>query len=55
MFVQHIAVDEIKKKLDIIYQSTMSASKIYSMQDNLKEIILNELIQEDEERIQTKI
>jgi hypothetical protein len=54
MFVQHITVDEFKKKLDSIYQSTSSPSKFYSMQDNLKEIILNQLIQEDEERMRTK-
>ena len=41
MFVHHITVDEFKKNLNSIYQSTPSLSKFYSMQDNLKEIILH--------------
>ena len=48
-------MDEFKNRLDSIYLSTSSSSKLYSMQDNLKQIILNELIWEDEERMQTKI
>ena len=55
MFVWHITVDEFKNRLDSIYLSTSSSSKLYSMQDNLKQIILNELIWEDEKRMQTKI
>jgi hypothetical protein len=54
MFVEHITVEEFKKRLDSIYQSTASPNKFYSMQENLKEIILNELIREDEERMRTK-
>ena len=53
MFVEHITVDEFKRKPDNIYQSTTSRSKFYSMQDNIKEIILNELIRGDEERMRT--
>ncbi len=44
MFVEHITVEEFKKTLDNIYQSTASPNKFYSMQDNLMETILNDLI-----------
>ena len=54
MFVEHITVEDFRKKLDNIYQSTESPTKFYSIQDSIKEIILNELIQEDEERMRTK-
>ncbi len=46
MLVHHITEDGFKKNLDSIYKSTQSPSKFYSMQDNFKEIILNQLIQE---------
>ncbi len=47
MCVQHISVDEFNNKFHSIYESTQSYSKFYSLQDNLKKIILNDLIQED--------
>jgi hypothetical protein len=54
MYVQHITVDEFKKKLDSIYRSTESPSQFYSIHDNIKDIILKDLIREDEERMQSK-
>ncbi len=54
MCIEHITFEDFKKKLDNIYQSTASPNNFYLMEDNLKEIILIELILEDEERMQTK-
>ena len=54
MYVQHITVDEFKKKLDSIYRSTESPSQFCSIHDNIKDIILKDLIREDEERMQSK-
>ncbi len=34
MYVQHITVDEFKKKLDSIYRSTESPSQFYSIHDS---------------------
>jgi hypothetical protein len=51
MYVQHIAVDEFKKKLDSIYRSTESPSQFYSIHDTIKDIILKDLIREDEEQM----
>jgi hypothetical protein len=52
MYVQHITVDEFKKKLDSIYRSTESPSQFYSIHDTIKDIILKDLIREYEERMQ---
>jgi hypothetical protein len=54
MFVEHITVDEFKKKLDTIHRSTELPSQLYSVHDNIRDIILKDLIREDEERMQTK-
>ncbi len=54
MFVEHIAVDEFKKKIDTIFRSTELPSQFYSVHDNIRDIILKDLIREDEERMQTK-
>jgi hypothetical protein len=54
MYVEHITVDEFKKKLDTIYRSTELPSQFYSVHDNIRDIILNDLIREYEERMQTK-
>ena len=53
MLVQQITVDEFKKKLDNIFQSNTFPSKFCPVQDNLKEIIVNELNREYEERMQS--
>ncbi len=44
MFVEHISVAEFKKKLDEIYRSTESSSQYNAIHDNIKDIILNDLI-----------
>ena len=54
MFVEHITVQEFKQKLDDIYRTTESPTQFYSIHDNIKEIIMNDLIQEDEERMRSK-
>ena len=54
MFVEHITVDEFKQKLDDIYRTTESPTQFYSIHDNIKEIIMKDLIQEDEERTKSK-
>jgi hypothetical protein len=54
MFVEHINVDEFKKKRDTIYRSTELPSQFYSVHDNIRDTILKDLIREDEERMQTK-
>ncbi len=54
MYVQHITVDEFKKKLDSIYRSTYPPSQFYSIHDNIKHIILKDLIREDEKRMHSK-
>ncbi len=54
MFVEHITVDEVKKKLDTIYRPTKLPSQFNSVHDTIREIILKDLIREDEERKQTK-
>jgi hypothetical protein len=54
MFVEHITVEDFKKKLDSIYRSTESPSQYNTIHDNIKEIILNDLIREDEERTKAK-
>ena len=54
MFVEHITVEDFKKKLDSIYRSTESPSQYNTIHDNIKEIILNNLIREDEERTMAK-
>ena len=50
MYVEHISVTDFKKKLDDIYRSTESPNQYNSIHDNIKDIILNDLIREDEER-----
>ena len=54
MFVEHITVDEFKQKLDEIYRTTESPTQFYSIHDNIKEIIMKDLIKEDEERKKSK-
>jgi hypothetical protein len=54
MYVQHITVDEFKNNLDSIYRSTESQSQFYSIHDNIKDIILKDLTQKDEEQMQSK-
>ena len=54
MFVEHITVQEFKQKLDDIYRTTESPTQFYSIHDNIKEIIMNDLIREDEERMRSK-
>ncbi len=54
MYVQHITLDEFKKKLDSICRTTESPSQFYSIRDNIKDIILKDLILENEERMQSK-
>ena len=54
MFVEHITVEDFKKKLDNIYRTTESPSQYNSIHDNIKEIILNDLIREDEEKAKAK-
>ena len=54
MFVEHISVAEFKDKLDEIYRSTESPSQYNAIHDNIKDIILNDLIREDEERMRKK-
>ncbi len=54
MFVEHITVDEFKKKFDTIYRSTELPSQFYSVHDHIRYMILKDLIREDEERMQTK-
>ena len=54
MFVEHITVEDFKKKLDSIYRSTESPSQYNTIHDNIKEIILNNRIREDEERTKAK-
>ena len=54
MFVEHISVQEFKKKLDDIYRSTESPTQFYSIHYSIKEIIMNDLIREDEERMRSK-
>jgi hypothetical protein len=41
----------LSMKLDSIYQSTESPSQFYSIHDNVKDIILKDLIREDEEQM----
>ncbi len=47
MFVEHVTVDEFKKKLDTIYRSTGLPSQFYSVHDNIRDIIQKDLIRED--------
>jgi hypothetical protein len=54
MFVEHITFQEFKQKLDDIYRTTESPTQFYSIHDNIKEIIMNDLIREDEERMRSK-
>ena len=54
MFVEHVIVNDVKKKLNEIYSSTESMSQYNEIQDNLKEIILRDLIREDEEKMRQK-
>ncbi len=54
MFMQHMTVDEFKKKLESIYRSAQSPSQFYSILDNIKDIILRYLIREYEEGMQSK-
>jgi hypothetical protein len=54
MYFQHMTVDEFKKTLDSIYRSTESPSQFYSIHDNIKVIILKDIIREDEDRMQSK-
>ena len=54
MYVEHISVTDFKKKLDDIYRSTESPSQYNTIHDNIKDIILNDLIREDEERNRRK-
>ena len=54
MFVEHITVNDLKKKLNEIYSSTESMNQYNEIQDNLKEIILRDLIREDEEKMRQK-
>ena len=49
MFAEHITVNDLKKKLNEIYASTESMTQYNAIHDNLKEIVLKDLIQEDEE------
>ena len=53
-FVEHITVQEFKQKLDDIYRTTESPTQFYSIHDNIKEIIMNDLIREDEEKMRSK-
>jgi hypothetical protein len=55
MYVQHITVDEFKKKLDSIYRSTKLPSQFYSTHDTIKDIILKDLIREDRSECNRKI
>jgi hypothetical protein len=54
MSVEHIPIDEFKKKLDTIYRSTELPSQFHSVHDNIRDIILKDLIREHEERMQKK-
>ena len=54
MFVEHISVAEFKDKLDEIYRSTESPSQYNAIHDNIKDIILNDRIPEDEVRMRKK-
>ena len=54
MFVQHITVQEFKQKLDDIYRTTESPTQFCSIHDNMKGIIMNDLIREDEEIMRSK-
>ena len=54
MLVEHITVAEFKQKLDDIYRTTESPTQFYSIHDNIKEIIMKDLVQEDEERMKSK-
>jgi hypothetical protein len=50
-FVEHITVDHFKKKSSDVYRLTESTSKFYSIQDDVKDIVLKELIQKDEQKM----
>ena len=54
MYVEQITVQEFKQKLDDIYRTTESPTQFYSVHDNIKEIIMNDLIREDEEKMRSK-
>jgi hypothetical protein len=54
MYLKHITVDEFKQTLGDIYKTAESRTQFYSMHDNIKEIIIKDLIQEDEERMKPK-
>ena len=54
MFVEHITVQEFKQKLDDIYRTTESPTQFYSIHNSIKEIIMNDLIREDEEKMRSK-
>jgi hypothetical protein len=54
MYVEHISVEEFKKKLHDLYLSTELPSQYVTIQEDIKEIILNDLIREDEEKAQAK-
>jgi hypothetical protein len=54
MPVEHINVDEFKQKLDDINRTTESPTQFYSNHDNIKDIIMKDLIQEDKERMRSK-
>ena len=48
VYVQHTTVGEFKEKSNCIYLSTESPSQFNSIYDNIKDIILKDLIPEDQ-------
>ena len=54
MFVEHTTVQVFKQKLDDIYRTTESPTQFYSIHNKIKEIIMNDLIREDEEKVRSK-
>jgi hypothetical protein len=48
-------VTEFKKKLDEIYRSTESPSQYNAVPNNIKDIMLNDLIRKDEEKRKEKM